>query len=70
MLTNSGKITRNIFIQRSTKMEAPNKQSAPSTSLTLKECLNDPDYLRALDIIVQAQKNAIKNGLYPFYEDE
>lgn len=51
-------------------METPNKQNARSTSLTLKECLKNPDYLRALDTIIRAQKNAIKNGLYTFYEDE
>ena len=50
-------------------MENPKKNSARSTCLTLKECLNDEDYLRAFDIMVKAQKNAIKYGLYYLYDD-
>jgi len=46
------------------KMETPNKHNAQDMSNTLKRALNDNNYLRAMEKIVTAYKNAIKNGLY------
>lgn len=45
-------------------METPKKQNAQNTSNMLKRALNDKAYLKALDRMIQIQKNALKNGLY------
>lgn len=50
-------------------MENLKKKYVRNTYTTLKKCLEDPDWLKAFNIIVKAQKNAIKNGLYSLYED-
>ena len=46
------------------KMETPNEHNAQDMSNTLKRALNDSNYLKAMEKIVTAYKNAIKNGLY------
>ena len=51
-------------IQHLTKMETPNKHPVQDTSSTLKQALNDSNYLRAMQKMITAYKNAIKNGLY------
>jgi hypothetical protein len=43
-------------------MEIPKKQSAKSTFMTLKECLNSKAYLKALDRMIQIERNSIKNN--------
>ena len=45
-------------------METPDKHLAHNTSNTLKRALNDSNYLKAMDKIVTACRNAIKRGLY------
>lgn len=45
-------------------METPNKHPVQDTSSTLKQALNDSNYLRAMQKMITAYKNAIKNGLY------
>lgn len=45
-------------------METPNKHPVQGMSNTLKRALNDNNYLRAMEKIITAYKNAIKNGLY------
>ena len=49
------------------KMETPNKHSVRDTLNTLKKALSDPNYLKALEKMINAHKNAIKNGLYWAY---
>lgn len=46
-------------------METPNKHRVHGTSNTLKQALNDENYLRALALMEKAQKNRLINGLYP-----
>lgn len=46
-------------------METPKKHHARGTSNTLKQALNDENYLRALALMEKAQKNRLINGLYP-----
>lgn len=53
-----------IHIQHLMKMETPNKHPVQGMSNTLKRALNDNNYLRAMEKIITAYKNAIKNGLY------
>lgn len=60
----NGKKINFTHIQHLTKMETPNKQSVRDTLNTLKKALNDSNYIKALEKIVEAHKNAIKNGLY------
>lgn len=62
--TENGKKNNFIHIQHLTKMETPDKQSVRATLSTLKKALNDSNYLKALEKIVEAHRNAIKNGLY------
>ena len=45
-------------------METPKQNNAQDTSNTLKRALNDSNYLKAMDKIVTACRNAIKRGLY------
>lgn len=45
-------------------METPKKNSAQGTYLTLKECLKDEEYLKALEIIERDTKNRLKNHYY------
>lgn len=45
-------------------MGTSRKRPARGTSNTLKKLLNDPDYLKAYNILERAEKNALKNGLY------
>ena len=45
-------------------MEIPKKPNARNTSSTLKQLLQDEAYLKALEIIEQAERNAYKNGCY------
>ena len=46
------------------KKETPKKQSVRSTYTTLTECSEDPQWLRALDVMERAQKYIRKNRLY------
>lgn len=46
-------------------METPNKQRAHGTSNTLKQALNDENYLRALAMMEKSQRNRLINKLYP-----
>lgn len=46
-------------------METPNKHRARGTSNTLKQALNDENYLRALAMMSKAQRNRLINRLYP-----
>lgn len=45
-------------------MENPKKQPVQGTSNTLKQCLQNKDYLKALEKMIRASKNAIKYGCY------
>lgn len=45
-------------------METRKKSSARGTYITLKECLEDPDYQKALKIIERDTKNRLKNHYY------
>jgi len=45
-------------------MENPNNKSARNTHTTLKECLNDPNWLKMYDIIVRDTKIRLKNHWY------
>ena len=45
-------------------METPKKPNVHNTSNTLKQLLQDEAYLKAMEIIEQAEKNAYKNGCY------
>lgn len=45
-------------------METPKKHNAQNTSNTLKQALENEAYLKALEVIERAYKNAVKNGLY------
>ncbi len=45
-------------------METPKNQNAASTSNMLKRLLEDEAYLKALEIIERAERNAYKNGCY------
>ena len=51
-------------------METPKKHRAQGTFTTLKDALNNENYLRALELIERAQKNSLKNGFYIIEEDE
>ena len=62
--TENGKKNNFIHIQHLMKMETPNKHNAQDMSNTLKRALNDSNYLKAMDKIVTACRNAIKRGLY------
>ena len=46
-------------------METPKKQNAQNTLNTLKQCLQNEAYLKAQEMMINAYKNAVKNGLYP-----
>ena len=46
------------------KMETPNKYLAQGSLNTLKKALQDENYIKAMNLMIQAHKNAIKNGLY------
>lgn len=46
--------------------ETPNKKHVARTYITLRECLTNPEYLRALERIQQAEESA-KNII--FYEE-
>jgi hypothetical protein len=46
------------------KTETPKKHRAQDMSNTLKSALQDEAYLKAMDLLIRAHKNAIKNGLY------
>lgn len=47
------------------KMETPKKHPARGTSNTLKQALNDENYLRALALMEKSQRNRLINKLYP-----
>lgn len=51
------------------KMETPKKQNAHSISHTLKDYLNNEDYIKALRLIEQHQQIRLRNGLYPTDND-
>ena len=46
------------------KMETPNKHLAQGSLNTLKKALQDENYIKAMNLMIRAHKNAIKNGLY------
>lgn len=46
-------------------METPKKQNAQSTSNTLKQALQNEDYLKAQELMSRHQKIRLENGLYP-----
>lgn len=45
-------------------METPKKKNARSTSITLKECSENEDWLKAYEIIKRDTENRLKNHLY------
>jgi len=45
-------------------METPKKQNAQSTSNTLKQALQNEAYITAMQKMINAYKNAIKNHCY------
>ena len=45
-------------------METPNKQNAQNTLNTLKQCLQNEAYLRALDMMERIENATYKNGYY------
>ena len=51
------------------KMETPKKNRVQGTYTTLKECLTDPEYLRALEIIERCEKYAYKHSIYTENEE-
>ena len=51
---------RNILILFSTKMETHMKKNAQDMFLTLRKALHNENYLKALDKVIQAQKNYLK----------
>ena len=51
-------------------METPKKLNAQCMSSTLKQALQDEDYLRALAVMERLENNAYKNGCYGDDEDE
>ena len=46
------------------KMETQKKNSAQNTHITLKECLNDPGWMKGYEIIVRDTKYRLKNHYY------
>lgn len=65
MPTITGKNNNYILTQHSMKMETPKKHPAQGMSNTLKQALNDENYLKALALFERAQKNRLINKLYP-----
>jgi len=47
------------------KTETPKKRSVHDMSNTLKQALNDENYLKALALMEKAQRTRLINGLYP-----
>ena len=45
-------------------MENPKKKRAQDMYTTLKECLTNPEFLRALEIMSRNEKNVYKNHMY------
>ena len=45
-------------------METPKKQNAHGTSNTLKQALQNEDYLKAMKLMERIEKDAYKNGYY------
>lgn len=64
MPTTRGEIIKYILIQQSMKMETPKKKNAQNMSITLKECLENKDWLKGYEIINRDTKNRLKNHLY------
>lgn len=64
MLTINGKNNNFILTLRSMKMETPKKHNAQDTSNTLKRALQNESFIKAMKVMLQAHKNAIKNGLF------
>ena len=62
--TENGKKNNFTHTKHLMKMETPDKHLAHDTSNTLKRALSDSNYLKAMDKIVTACRNAIKRGLY------
>lgn len=46
-------------------METPKKHRAQDMSSTLKQALNDENYLKALALFEKSQRNRLINRLYP-----
>lgn len=45
-------------------METPKKKNAQNMSITLKECSENEDWLKAYEIIARDSKNRLKNHYY------
>lgn len=54
----------NILTLLSMKMETPKKNNVRHTYTTLKECLEDPNWEKAYDIILRNLKYRLKNHCY------
>ena len=61
----TGKNNNYILTRHSMKTETPKKRPAQGMSNTLKQALNDENYLKALALFERAQKNRLINKLYP-----
>lgn len=46
------------------KMETPKKNNAPHTYTTLKECLKDPRWEKAYNLLLRNIRTMIKNNMY------
>ena len=60
----TGRTNKFIFIQRSTKMETPNKKNVRNMYTTLKECLTNQAWLKAYEKLKRDTSNIIRNHLY------
>ena len=64
MHTIIGEIIKFTLISQSMKMETQKKNHVQSTHITLKECLNDPEWLKGLELIQRDTKTRLENSWY------
>lgn len=50
-------------------METPNKQNVQGSSNMLKKALEDPEYIKALNLFEKLENYRYKNGLYQVEDD-
>ena len=62
--TTIGKRTSFLLTLQSMKTETPNKKNAQNMYTTLKKCSEDPDWLKAYEIIKRAEEYILKNKCY------
>ena len=60
----TGWIIKNIPTQSKTKMENPKKKNAPNTSITLKDCIEDPNWQAMYELIKRDTKYRLQNHFY------